>query len=244
MIELTQPRTIVIEDRGKQYQLTVARISEKQWKKYFDGIVSTSENQAGKRTDSFDSSAARLALVDSVLTNAVGYMTDQPLTSITDWQQKLPLSHRQGVGAALTNVSRSERDDEQGIALGSESVFLDAVWGADEKLVMRKYRGLRHTFSTPSAEQQHRYSRDASRSVLVGGTRNAKTRWLGPQSTLITLYDELVREVEGYTVRGETPDREAVIEHMDAYHKVAAASELFAPALPNVESADFEGAAG
>lgn len=229
-IELTQPRIIAIDDRGKKYQLTVARITKTQWLKYFEGVVSTSENQAGKRVDSFDSSAARLALVESALIDAKGYTSDEPVTSIKGWQGLLPLSHRMAVGNTLTSVSLSNANDDTPIALGSESVVLDAVWSAGEDGVMKKFRGLRHLFSTPTSQQQHRYSRDASRSVVVGGSRVSKTRWLGPQATLAALYDELVTDVDGYTVHGEKPNRDAIVEHMDTYHKVAAASELFSPA--------------
>lgn len=229
-IELTRPRIIAIEDRGKQYKLTVARIAKKQWLRYFEGQISTSENQAGKRVDSFDSSAARLELVEGALVNAEGYASEMP----AGWQKLLPLSHRLGAANALINVGRAENEEDQAITLGQESIFLDAVWGADEDGVMRKFHGLRHSFQTPSSEHQRRFSRDASRSVIVGGARNGKTRWLGAQATLIELYDELVLSVDGYTVNGEQPDRAAIIEHMDAYHKVAAADQLFSPAAPNV----------
>lgn len=234
-IELTEARVIVIEDHGRRYQLTAQRVTRAQWLKYFDGIVSMSENQAGKRVDSFDSSAARLTLVESVLIDAKGYTSDQPVTQIDGWQRLLPLSHRMGAANALTNVSRSEAADEEPLALGRECVILDAVWSAGEDGAVRKFHGLRHVFSTPTSEQQHRYARDASRSVLIGGSRAGKTRWLGPQATLAALYDELVIEAEGYTVHGEKPDRAAVIEHMDLYHKVAAASELFSPASADVK---------
>jgi|SRR6185437_14052695 len=236
-IELTQPRVIAIDDHGKKYQLTVARITQKQWQRYFDAIQSTSENQGGKRVDSFDSTSGRLALVESALIDAKGYTSREPITSISEWQKKLPLSHRAGVGSALTDVSRSEAEGDA-ITLGRETIYLDAVWSADSNGIMRKFRGLRHSFQTPTAEQQHRYSRDASRSVLVGGARNGKTRWLGPQSTLLALYDELVLEVDGYTVNGEVLDRDGAIANMDGYHKVAAAAELFSPAAPDVSEVE------
>ncbi|QNI34536.1 hypothetical protein H7849_11935 [Alloacidobacterium dinghuense] len=236
-IELTAPRIIVIEDdRRRQYQFTVARIAKKQWLRYFEGIVSTSENQDGKRLDSFDSSAARLELAEQVLADAKGYKSEKPVTEIAGWQKLLPLSHRLGVANALIDVRRSDKagDDDEPIRLGDESITLDAVWGADESGVMRKYHGLRHNFQTPSAEHQRRFSRDASRSVIVGGSRSGKTRWLGAQATLIELYDELIQSVDGYTVSGAMPDRAAIVEYMDAYHKVAAADQLFSPAAPKL----------
>lgn len=236
-IELDRPRIIVIEDRGKKYQFTISPITKKQWQKYFEGIVSTSENQGGKRISSFDSSAAQLELIEQVLTDAQGYKSETPITETKGWQKLLPLSHRLGIANALTDVRPSEpdsSDEEEPITLGRECVSIDAVWGADEAGVMRKFHGLRHVFTTPSSEHQRRFSRDSSRSVIVGGSRNAKTRWLGAQATLIELYDELIVKVDGYTVHGGAPDRAIIVDHMDAYHKVAAADQLFSPAAPNL----------
>jgi hypothetical protein len=237
-IELKAPRIITIEDRGKQYAFTLARITKKLWLRYFEAILSTSENQNGKRVDSFDSSAARLDLVEQCLITANGYALPADKTSIDQvegWKALLPLSHRLGVANAIISVSASDPADDDPIALGQESVFLDAVWSAGDDGIMRKFHGLCHNFKTPTADQQRRFSRDSSRSRVVGGSRNGKTQWLGAQATLAELYDELIVSVEGYTVDGTTPDREAVVEFMDTYHKVAAVDTLFAPAAAKVE---------
>jgi hypothetical protein len=236
-IELKAPRIIAIEDRGKQYLLTLARITRKQWLTYFDAIVSTSENQGGKRIDSFDSSAARLDLVESALITASGYGLPAGKTSIDQvegWKALLPISHRLGVANALLSVSFSEPTDEDAISLGEESVYLDAVWGADENAELRKFTGLRHNFTTPTAQQQRHLARENSRSRIIGGSRGGKTLWLGAQATLAELYDELIVSVEGYAVDGEEPDRGAIVEFMDTYHKVCAADTLFAAAAPKV----------
>jgi hypothetical protein len=237
-IELKQPRVIVIEDRGKQYSLTLARITKKLWLRYFEGILSTSENQNGARVDSFDSSAARLDLVEQSLISASGYALPDGKTSIDQvegWKSMLPLSHRLGVANAIISVSASESSDDDQISLGTESVYLDAVWSAGEDGTMRKFKGLRHNFKSPTSEQQRRISRDSSRSRVVGGSRNGKTQWLGAQATLADLYDELIVSVEGYTVDGAAPDREGIVEFMDTYHKVAAVDVLFAPTAAKVE---------
>jgi hypothetical protein len=240
-IELKQPRVIGIEDRGQQYSLTIARILKKQWLRYFEGILSTSENQNGKRVDSFDSSAARLALVEECLLTASGYTLPEGITSIDQvegWKALLPLSHRLGVANAIISVSASESNEDAPIALGQESVYIDAVWSAGDDGAMRKFKGLRHNFTTPTADQQRHFSRDSSRSRVIGGSRNGKTQWLGAQATLAELYDELIVSVEGYTVDGETPDRETIVEFMDTYHKVAAVDALFAPAAAKVDEGD------
>jgi len=237
-IELKAPRVITIEDRGKQYAFTLARITKKLWLRYFEGILSISENQSGKRVDSFDSSAARLELVEASLTTASGYALPEGKTSIDQvegWKQLLPLSHRLGVANAIISVAPSDPTDDEPISLGLEPVFLDAIWSAGNDGMMRKFKGLRHNFKSPTSDQQRRVSRDGSRSRVVGGSRNGKTQWLGAQATLAELYDELIVSVDGYTVDGAAPDRDAVIEFMDTYHKVAAIDILFAPAAANVE---------
>jgi hypothetical protein len=237
-IELKKSRLITIEDRGKLYSFSVARIQKKQWLKYFEGIVSTSENQGGQHIDSFDSSSARLDLVEDCLVAATGYTLPEGKTSIDqveNWKALLPLSHRLGVANALVSIALSEREDNTPIMLGQESVLLDAIWGADENGVMCKYIGLRHNFTTPSAEQQRRFSRDNSRSRIIGGSRKGKTQWLGAQATLAALYDELIVSVKGYTVDGVEPDRDAIIEYMDTYHKVAAVDVLFSPVPAKVD---------
>lgn len=237
-IELTAPRVIEIDSRGKKFVLTLARISKKQWLRYFEGIVNSSENQGGKRVDRFDSSGARVALVEEVLVDAKGYKTPDSvaITSISGWQQQIPLSHRLAAGESLVSVERADPPEDDELVLGFENVFLNAVWGADEAGVMRKYHNLCHRFKTPTAEQQKRFSRESSRSRVVGGSRKGVTQWMGAQATLIDLYDELVLSVDGYTVDGEPlgDDRTGIVVEMDAYHKVAAADALFAPAQPNV----------
>jgi len=237
-IELAKPRILANKERGKTYLLTVAPIAKKQWLRYFEGIVSTSENQAGKRIDSFDSSSARIALLEANLTDASGYKTadGSPVNAKPGWQQLIPLRHRQAAANALVDVERADPDEDAQLMLGADAVYLNAVWSADEKGMVQKFNGLCHRFKTPTDEQQRRYSRDSSRSVIVGGSRKAKTRWLGPQATLVELYDELIVSVEGYAMNGGDlgGDRDAIVSWMDAYHKVAAADILFSPAAANV----------
>jgi hypothetical protein len=242
-IELAQPRFIAIEDRGRKYTIAVAPIAKEKWMTYFAAIVNTSEYQQGKRVDSYDSSSARRDLAESVIVDAGGYTSSSPLTEIENWQSKLPLSHLITVGNVLTSVGASSLVDDEAVKLGEEPVYLDAVWGADEKGVMRKLHNLRHTFRTPSGEQHRRFNREASRSVVTGGSRTGKTRWLGAQAILAELYDELVVGVDGYTLNGAPlTGKSSIVAAMDTYHKAAAAEALFTPAEVNVIDSEFAAA--
>lgn len=226
-LDLAHPREIAIDDRGRKFQLTVKHIDRRAWLRYFEGIVNVSENVNGERVNRFDSTAARLELLESVLVGADGYATadGQPVTATKDWQIMLPLAHRLAAGLQLVAVEPSRRVADDPFTLGFEDVYLDAAWGSE------RFTGLRHRFRTPSGAHQARLSRASSRSVIMGGSRRGATRWLGAQPTLVELYDELIEAVEGYEVCGKPLDsREKIVEEMDTFHKVAAAELLFSPA--------------
>lgn len=239
-IDLAAPRIIVIEDRGKPYSLTVGRITKAQWLKYFAGVTNTSELIDGKEVQSYDTSAARLDLVESSLIGAEGYpLTDgRSVTSFDGWQKLLPISHRHAVGLALVNAAPAPPEDAA-FSLGFESVCIDAMWGAAENRSMQMFHGLLHVFKTPSVEHQRRFAREASRSTIVGGHRRGKTVYHGAQAVLVDLYDELIVRVEGYQVNG-TPlsEAESIAREMDAFHKFVAANALFAPAMPKMGEED------
>jgi hypothetical protein len=226
-LDLASPRVIAIDDRGRKFSLTVKRIDKRAWLRYFEGIVNVSENVNGERVNRFDSSAARLDLVESALIGAEGYTTanGQPVTATEGWQKLLPLAHRLTAGLQLVAVAELLDPSADAFTLGFEDVYLDAFWGTE------RFTGLRHRFRTPSGEHQARLSRASSRSVILGGSRRGTTRWLGAQATLADLYDDLIEEVEGYSVNG-TPlsGREQIVAEMDTFHKVAAAELLFSPA--------------
>jgi hypothetical protein len=232
-IELNQARKVVIEDRGHIYTLTFGKITSQMWLDYFARITHLTEYQKGKSVTTFDSSGARVALVESALVDALGYNTgSEPLISVPEWQKKLPNSHRLAAGNVLTAVVLAEEEsDDAPLSLGVEHVFLRALWSANEDGSMVEVDGLVHRFTTPTAEQQRRYSRDSARSRVTSNSRSSKTEWLGAQATLMRLYDELIEEVRGYTVDGkEELPRDVIVANMDGYHKVAAAEALFAPA--------------
>jgi len=239
MLDLAASRVLAIQDRKRVYRLTVNRITKKAWLRYFEGIVSTSDNQGGKEIHSFDSSSARLELLESALVSASGYAGAEgaPPVLIAGWQALLPLSHRLAAADQLVNVTRSEppAEDEGPISLGVDTVYLDAVWSAAEDGTMTKHLNLAHQFKSPTVEQQRRYSRASTRSMVLGGSRKGKTQWLGAQPTLVELYDELICGVSGYEINGEVVfELDQIVAEMDTYHKVAAAGILFSSAEANV----------
>jgi hypothetical protein len=241
-IELTESRVIPITDRKRTYTLTVGVITRAQWLEYFKGIVSTSESRNREVVESYDSRSARVELAEKVLISADGYRTpnDAPLTSLADWQTKIPMAHRIALADVLISVvSDDDGDEEEALMVGSECITLTARWGADESGKLQELKGLKHIFQPPTHEHQRRYQRAISRSVIVGGSRTAKTRWMGAQAVLVELYDELIQSVEGYTVNGAAPASVGeIVAAMDTFHKVVAAERLFVPVAPKVDDGE------
>ena len=224
-IDLAAPRVFAFTEGKRNFTFTCKPITKPMWIAYFAGIVSTDQRVDDGIESTYDSAGSRLDLLDAALIDATGYTRDGvSITEVEDWQRKLPMRHRIAVSNLLAAV-RLEAADDSAYDLGYESVTLAATWTANAEGRMQEITGLRHTFSSPTADHQKRYSRAMSRSVIVGDSRTAQTRYLGAQDVLIEIYDELIQRVEGYNVGGSQ------LTEMDCYHKVVAAGALFTPVV-------------
>lgn len=229
-IDLAGSRVLAFQDHKRAFAYTLNPVTQQQWLRYFAGIVSTQELDAnGDQTSSFDSIAARLELLESALTGASGW-DHVDFSTTTNWQGKLPMSHRRALADLLVATEVDSSADPGDLTLGAETVVLRSIWTAGEDGSMQQIGGLKHVFASPTPDHQRRYSRAYNTSVIVGGSRTGQTRYLGAQAVLIEIYDELIESVEGYTVGLATlGDRGTIRANMDAYHKVAAATALFTP---------------
>jgi hypothetical protein len=231
-IDLALNRTITINVGPNRYDYSISPISARSWNAYFDAIVSSSERKGDQVIEEFDTSRARLALLDSALQEVCGYKTadGSAIEQQPNWKQKLPLKHRLTVADQLMRVSARDPEDLEALTLGVESALLTALWSANSEGALQEYSQLKHNFETPTAEHFRRYQRDLSRSYVVGGSRAGKTIWKGAQKTLAQIYDELIVGVEGYAFNGiPLEGRDSIAQLMDTYHKVTAAAYLFRP---------------
>ena len=234
-IDLAQGRVLALHVGKRQYTLTLKLISQKAWLKYFAGIVNSQEIVDGDVENVFDSAGARLELLQSHLVDATGYTREgESITAVEGWQGKLPMAHRRAAADMLVSceVVKPTDDEDSYPMLGTELVELKAMWTAVDG-AMQLVTGLRHTFGSPTADHQKKYSRAMSRSVVTGGSRTGKTVWLGAQDVLIGIYDELIQEAAGYQTTASPEDlgsnAENIAKFMDAYHKVVAVGALFTP---------------
>jgi hypothetical protein len=251
-LDLAAPRTIVLQASKSQFVLRCRRITPEDWEKYFASIVVTSEQQGKTRINVIDIDSPKISLAEAVLESVEGYkvLGGGSIADLPNWQTRIPLAHRKQLGEVLADARPEPQDDELLIHPEAEVVMLSATWSAVTTsetgdvgtFAMQKFSGLKHVLKTPTQAQHLRYTREASRARIVGGSRNGKTVYPGANALLAALYDELIIEVEGYSVNGkELADRAAIIREMDMLHKVMAAQEVFQPQVVTEVAGGDEG---
>jgi len=223
--------------QGQVRRHVFRRIGAEFWNGYFGRIMLESDRKG--RT--IDTASAALWLYREAAIRADGFSVrgGGNLTDLPNWQERIPMGQRIQAVDMLSSVELSAEEIAE-IEPECEVVRLDALWNedSDNPGAMRKFSGLVHRFTPPTAAHQQRFSREMSRSLIVRGSREAKTIHPARQKVLLTLYDELILSVEGYGAKGEPlASREAIIAEMDLFHKVAAAGQLF-----NTLGEEIEGA--
>lgn len=232
LLPLDAPRVVNFRDRGNPFTWHFRRLTDDDWRNYFAAGVVESERSGTALINRIDFASAGVALVENALTTVDGYLMRQgELMALPKWKQRLPLGHRQLALNLLQQVDVNQQDRELVFDADVEEVRLDAMWEIVPKPdgANTMYRGLVHRLRLPSAEEQRKYFRATSESRVVGGSRTGRTIYANRRGILLELYDELVVEVEGYSVAGEplTGRFEAIRKHMDGCHKMLAAAQLF-----------------
>jgi len=214
--------------QGQVRRHVFRRIGVDHWNGYFSRIAMESD----RTSRMIDTSSAALWLYREAAVRADGFSVrgGGSLTELPNWQERIPMGQRIQAVEMLSAAERSCEVEETMIEPDCELVRLDATWNEDAGAAgsMRRFMGLVHRFTPPTAAHQQRFSRELSRSLLVGGSRDAKTVYPVKQKVLVKLYDELIQTVEGYGVKGgPLSGREEIVKEMDLFHKVAAVGELF-----------------
>jgi hypothetical protein len=227
-LPLDAERLVAFKDGSQEYRLVFRRIREDDWKRFFTGCCLETEAEGSVMKRSVESDNASVELVENALLRAEGYRTRQgTLMEAPNWKARIPVGHKLLAGRLLQSVGVAASSGERYFDSDIEEVELEAAWGTPEN-GMQKFAGLVHLFGPVTPEQQRRYFRARSESrVEVKGSKNMRTVYAGRRDALITIYDELITGVEGYTVNGEVLSKEQIKKEMDAAHKVVAAARLF-----------------
>lgn len=243
LLHLDQPRTVVIKNNHKAFTYRFRRLTAADWKKYYNGITSTTEIVNGEMRRVFDPNTALQELCEETLEHVDGYTAPggASVETLDKWKMKLPIAHKIRAATVLTDVA-SDQPGDLSVITDLNEVQLAATWSADESGNMIRFLGLIHRFRHPSIDQLRRFNRESSRTLVVGGSRSGKTIWPGHQEVLAAFYDELIVSVDGYSlgISALTDQVDLIKREMDTHHKVAAARALFASG----DDAEVQTAAG
>ena len=249
LLPLDARREVALTVAGRVVRFEFTRITGKMWRSYFAAIVNKVERVNGQRAETFDSEGALLGLYDDAIVNFSGYEIAPEMKNRRD---AVPYKHRVAAGMALRSVAAI--GTSQSVLSDTVDISLTAFWSADAAGQISEFAGLIHRFRQPNIDQLKRYRMGVARTLTSGDAQNGTTVYPLPLSVAMSLYDELIEEVEGYSVNGQAlTGREAIAQEMDGYHKAVAALQLFkrddeevaigAKQVPDAKAADDAAAA-
>jgi hypothetical protein len=241
LLQLDAPERVVsFRSRGHVYRHTFRRITQKDWDGFFTRIEAETEQQGRTTHQMVNTDVASLWLYAAAIAGVEGYVVSdgRKLEELPNWQGRIPQQHRLLAVDLLTKVS-VDRSEGLIIDPAGEAVTLDALWNEGSE-GMKDYAGLKHFFETPTAEHSRKFLRARSCTLIVGGSKSAKTKVASAQPVLTRLYDELIVSVEGYAVADRAVTvREEIVREMDGFHKITAVGELFQTGLREEEQEEI-----
>lgn len=92
------------------------------------------------------------------------------------------------------------------------------------------YSNLAHVFRRPTGKDKKAFRmQKQGGAVKVRGSVTDTTLLLSQLTSMARVYDQMLIEVNGYTVEGNPAGRQDAVQHMDALHKKIAVIALFNP---------------
>ncbi len=193
------------------------RITQADWNAYFTaGAVPPDSENAGR-------DANALALYRSAILRVEGYQTrsGRAPETLPAWPECIPVEDRLAAIDLLLKTFWAFPTGSFSIDENSGRVSFEILSSDGKPGPMRRYFSAVHHFRPPIGK--HREQFFLARAMHADEGESAFT-------TLISIYDELIELVEGYSVSGrELCSREEIVREMDAYHKAIAAGLLLEP---------------
>jgi len=220
MLPLDQPRSIALKVNGTLLIYNLRRITADDWSKYFAGIVNeTIETKAG-RERMFEADSALIELVTNTVQSVAGYAAIP-----AEWKPALPARPRLAVGRVLRAAAIDRQED--GMSLSPlQDVRLSCSWTLGDDGKMLSYSGLVHRFRHPSIGDLKAFNMETARVKVSGSAEYGRTVYPERQAIAMRLYDQLIEEVDGYSVNGAPlTSKEEIVREMDGAHKAAAMLE-------------------
>jgi hypothetical protein len=220
-LELAEGRVIEMLFAGRPYRWTFRPVTRSDWEKFFQAFESETVQMAGEQIETFEIETGLVELARTCVQSVDGYK----LPESGDFRPMLPRGHLKAFGLALRDVTVSKISNNEPIALTElHEISIDCTWslGPDGKMV--RWSELKHRFNAPSLKQMRAFNRASNTFRIIGDDRGGRTRYPAKQPLMMDFYDELIHSVDlSYSFHGEPlQDRQAIVRHMDAAHKVAA----------------------
>ena len=226
-----QERAVMVGKGSHKTTHFFRRLKDKDSEGFSSRVDTELEQRDAEVIRTVNTQTACLWLYRNAIVRVEGYQLEdgRPITELANWKERIPRPHAIRAVNLLTDISSSRPEFGNVIVSEGDLVVLDALWTADESGTgMRKYSGLKHYFASATADQQRRFDRTRNKAVIVGDRRRGRTIIPSSQQLFVSLYDELIRRVEGYSVGGRPLEgRDEIVREMDSFHKSVAARALF-----------------
>jgi hypothetical protein len=223
-------RVAVFQYKGKPRRHIFRRLTAADWENCFSHLVAEIRQEKKGVTRTVDMDYASLVLYARAIQRVEGYSTSSGVEpeKLPDFPECIPQHHRLEAMKIVMDVSFSGDADDSVIQAEGASVMIDAKWNEAETGDMKQYFRLVHHFAYPAARHNSRLLRAKSQARIVGGSREGTTIIPSGHATLVSLYDDLIRRVEGYSISGrELNSKEEIVREMDAFHKASVVAQLF-----------------
>lgn len=235
LLPLDSPERIaVFRYRGQARRHIFRRFTSADWDSCFAHVIAEFKREKKGFTQIVDMDYASLVLYSKTIQRVEGYTTSdgREPQNLPDWPECVPQHHRLLAMRIIMDVMFASEADDSILQAEGPSVMIDAKWNEAEPGDMKQYFGRVHHFSYPTARHHSRLLRAKSRAHVAGGSRDGTTVIPSGHGVLVSLYDDLIRRVEGYSILGrELNGREEIVREMDAFHKSAVVAQLFKTSL-------------
>lgn len=221
LLPLDQPRIIRLTIGKIAADFSFRRINDKDWRSCLEAVISRIETKGGERTTIETSEPALADLAQKTMLKVTVNNEEKPLAAVAP---------RFLVAAGLALKMAHAEVDEASLLSEFTTVKVTALWSRDDEGKMSSYDELLHRFKQPTIEQLRRYKMGVSRVRTSGTATDGVTEYPSRLAIALALYDELIVEVEGYSVRDADLARvkaEEVGRNMDGFHKAITVRALF-----------------
>jgi hypothetical protein len=213
------------------------------WERYFRG---SSKLGTSRGRDTFELTAEieerNTELWTALIMRVEGYvMGGTPLMDKEDWQDLIPVDHKNNAIAGFVTAWVPDEDvEEEVLDLGALTVdvILNVLHNEGDKVVPTE---LKFVFSTPDASDYKAHSRTQGRMRLTR-TKERNVSSISVPTDIkpfVRLFDKLIQSVSGFVADGKPiMESDNWIALIDAFYKREAVNQLFGS-----ESLDDEGKA-